>query len=124
MMKRNNLLLVALVLSVLYIIYSLWYWFGGGAAGAVGADSASQLGASLATALVMPHLALTILAAVFNALAYFMKKRAFALVAGILYAVALVLFPSYFFFVLIQMILCFVAQRCQSQTRSSESPRS
>jgi hypothetical protein len=38
-----------------------------------------------------------------------MGKRAFALVAGILYAVAMVLFLAYFFFVLAQMILCFVA---------------
>ena len=38
-----------------------------------------------------------------------MNKAAFALTAGILYAVAMVLFPVYFFFVIVQMILCFVA---------------
>jgi hypothetical protein len=59
--------------------------------------------------LVTPHLVLTMVAVVFNALAFFMGKRAFALVAGILYAVAMVLFLAYFFFVLAQMILCFVA---------------
>lgn len=108
-MKRSKLLLVALILGVAYVVYSLWYWFGGGAAGSVGADSASQAGAGLATMLVTPHLALTVVAVVFNALAYFMGKRAFALVAGILYAVAMVLFLAYFFFVLVQMTLCFVA---------------
>lgn len=107
--KKNKLLVVALVLGLAYVVYSLWYWFGGGAAGSVGADSASQAGAGLAAALVMPHLILTILAVVFNALATALSKPGFALTAGILYAVAMVLFPVYFFFVIAQMILCFVA---------------
>lgn len=107
--KKSALLAVALVLGAAYIVYSLWYWFGGGAAGQVGADSASQAGAGLAAMLVMPHLVLTLLAVVFNALGLFVNKRGFALTAGILYAVAMVLFPVYFFFVIVQMILCFVA---------------
>ena len=45
-------------------------------------------------------------------------RRAFALTAGILYAVAMVLFPVYFFFVLIQMILCFVAFAKMSKASS------
>lgn len=108
-MKRNKLLLVALILGAAYLVYSLWYWFGGGAAGAVGSDSASQAGAGIAAMLVMPHLLLTVVAVIFNALAFFMSKRAFALVAGILYAVAMVLFIAYALFLIIQMILCFVA---------------
>lgn len=107
--KKNKLLVVALVLGLAYVVYSLWYWFGGGAAGSVGADSASQAGAGLAAVLVMPHLIITILAVVFNALATALSKPGFALTAGILYAVAMVLFPVYFFFVIVQMILCFVA---------------
>lgn len=107
--KKNKLLVVALVLGLAYVVYSLWYWFGGGAAGSVGADSASQAGAGLAAVLVMPHLILTILAVVFNVLATALSKPGFALTAGILYAVAMVLFPVYFFFVIAQMILCFVA---------------
>lgn len=38
-----------------------------------------------------------------------LNRRAFALTAGILYAVAMVLFPMYFFFVVVEMILCFTA---------------
>lgn len=105
-MKKNKLLLVALVLGVAYLIYSIVYW--GGANTSSTGDSA-QAGAALATVLVMPHLALTVLAVIFNALGFFMSKRAFALTAGILYTVALVLFPPYFMFVIVQMILCFVA---------------
>lgn len=118
--KKSALLAIALVLGVAYVIYSLWYWYGGGALGQVGADSASQAGAGLAAMLIMPHLALTLLAVVFNALGLLMGKRGFALTAGILYTVAIVLFPAYFFFVIVQMILCFVAfarMRGQQGTR-------
>lgn len=104
-MKRNKLLLVALVLGALYLVYSLVYWSGASASGS-GAEAA---GALMATALVMPHLVAVVVAVVFNALAFAMSKRPFALVAGIMYAVAMALFPIYFFFVLVQMILCFVA---------------
>lgn len=107
--KKSVLLGIALALGAVYVVYSLWYWFGGGAAGQVGSDSASQAGAGLAAVIVMPHLVLTLLAVVFNALATFMAKPAFALTAGILYAVAMALFPVYFFFVVVQMVLCFVA---------------
>ena len=44
-----------------------------------------------------------------NALGYFLNKRGFILTAAILYTIAIVLMPIYFFFVLIQTILCYVA---------------
>ena len=109
MKNKNKLLLVALVLSALYMAYSAWYWFGGGAAASVGSDSASQAGGVIAAALVTPHLLLAFLGFIFNILGFALNKTGFALTAGILYAVSMVLFPMYFFFVLIQMILCFVA---------------
>lgn len=110
-MKKSKLLLVALILGALYVFYSAWYWLGGGV------DS-SNAGAAIATVLVAPHLFCTVMAVLFNALGYFMARRAFALTAGILYAVAMVLFPVYFFFVLIQMILCFVAFAKMSKASS------
>lgn len=103
--KISKCLLIAFILGVLYLIYSAFYW--SGTAGS-GADSAEQLGSSIATALVMPHLVMTVLAVIFNALGLFMRKRGFALTGAILYAVAMVLFPLYFMFVIIQMILSFV----------------
>lgn len=109
MQKKNKIILVAFVLGLIYIAYSLYYWFGGGASGAVGASESAQLGAGIATALVTPHLVCVVVAVIFAGLAYFLSKAAFALVAGILYAISMVLFPPYFFFVLIQMILSFIA---------------
>ena len=70
---------------------------------------AEQIGAGLATALVMPHMAFVWLALIFNWLGYFLKLRWAALVAGILYAVAMLAFFIYFMFVIVEMILCFVA---------------
>lgn len=104
--KGKVLLLIALIIGAIYLIYSFSYW--GGATSSAGSD-AETVGAGLATMLVMPHLVMTGLAVVFNALAFFMYSKPFALVAGILYSVALVLFPMYFMFVLIEMILCYVA---------------
>ena len=104
-MKKNILLLIALVLGVAYGLYSLAYW--GGATGDAGSSSEAA-GAAIATVLVMPHLVCTLIAVIFNALGFALSKPGFALVAGILYAVAMVLFPPYFMFVIIQTILCFV----------------
>lgn len=106
MKKRLNvLLIISFVLGVAYLAYSLVYWSGAAADG----SGSEQLGAAIASALVMPHLVCALVAVVFNGLALFMSKAAFALVAGILYAVAMVLFPMYFMFVLVQTVLCFVA---------------
>lgn len=106
-MKRGSLLLlISMALSIAYLLYSAVYW--GGAGDNVG-SSAEAAGAAIASALVMPHLACTLIGAIFNILGFAMRKRPFVLVAGILYAVAMILFPMYFFFVVIQTVLCFVA---------------
>ena len=103
--KLSKCLLISFILGVLYLIYSATYW--SGAAGS-GASTPEQIGSGLATAIVMPHLVFTALAVIFNALGLFMRKRGFALTGTILYTVALVLFPVYFMFVVIQMILSYV----------------
>lgn len=87
------------------MIYSAYYW--GGTAGN-SANTAEQIGAGIATVLVMPHLVMTVLAVIFNALGLFMHKRGFALTGEILYTVALVLFPIYFMFVIVEMILSYI----------------
>ena len=104
MKKLNIPLLISLIIGVCYLLYSISYWTG---ANGSGSDTA-ELGAALATVMVAPHLVLTGVAVVFNALALFIKKPAFALVAGILYAVAMVFFIMYFMFVIVEIILSFV----------------
>ena len=102
--KMSKCLLISFILGVLYMLYSIYYWTG--TAGS-GADAAEQIGAGIATALVMPHLVCTALAVLFNGFGLFMKKRGFALTGAILYTVALVLFPM-FMFVIIEVILSFI----------------
>ncbi|RGD64486.1 hypothetical protein DXA98_10565 [Lachnospiraceae bacterium OF09-6] len=101
----SKCLLISFIIGVLYILYSISYW--SGTAGS-GADTAEQIGSGIATALVMPHLICTALAVLFNGFGLFMKKRGFALTGAILYTVALVLFPMYFMFVIIEVILSFI----------------
>lgn len=104
-MKRSKLLLVSWILGAVYSIYIIVYFFGNAASQA---DAAAAIGAGIATALVMPHMVCTVLATIFNVLGWAMHKRGFALTGAILYAVAMVLFPLYALFVIVQMILSFV----------------
>lgn len=103
--KLSKTLLISFILGVAYILYSLTYW-GGATSGT--ADAAEQIGAGIATVVVMPHLICTALAVIFNGLGLFMRKRGFALTGAILYTVALVLFPVYFMFVIVEMILSYI----------------
>ena len=91
-MKKSKLLLAAAILGAAYFIYLISYF-----TGAIGE-----------TALVTPHMICVGIAAIFNWIGWAMSVRWGALVAGILYAVSIVLMPIYFMFVIIQMILCFV----------------
>lgn len=104
-MKRSKCLLVSGILGVIYSVYLISYFVGQNSAQS---DVASAIGVGIATILVMPHMICTILATIFNVLGWAMNKRGFALTGAILYAVAMVVFPMYFFFVIVQMILSFV----------------
>ena len=104
-MKKSKCLLISWILGALYSIYVIAYFFGNTASQT---DAAAALGAGLATALVMPHMVLTVLATIFNILGWAMNNRGFALTGAILYAVAIVTMPIYFFFVIVQMVLSFV----------------
>lgn len=103
--KKSILLLISAILGVLYAVYIVSYF----ASNTVNqTDAAASVGAGLAAAIVTPHMVCAALAAIFNVLGWAMNKRGFALTGAILYAVALALFPVYFMFVIIQMLLSFV----------------
>lgn len=103
--KKNKLALISWILSLLYLIYLITY-FGGGLGSSSGVD---QVGAALATALVFPHMLALGIGLIFNMLGYFLDKRAFVLVGAILYSVSILLFMVYFMFVLVQMVLSYIA---------------
>lgn len=94
--NRSKVVFVSAVLATLYVIYTASYF----------ADAASSdLGGALATAIVMPHLIANFIAVIFNWIAFAMNKRWAIIVALVLYCVAIVLFPVYFFFDLPMVIL-------------------
>lgn len=103
--KKSNLLIAAGILGAFYVVYLVVHFTG--AVG--GAESTGEsLGAALAGTLVAPHGVCSGLAAVFCILAWCMNTRPFALTGGILFAVSIVLFPPYFFFVTLQVVFAFI----------------
>lgn len=103
--KKSLCLLISAIIGIAYMIYGISYWSN---LNATQTDASGAIGAGIATALVIPHMICAAIALIFNILAWAMDHRGFALTAGILYAVSIVLFFAYFMFVIIEMILCFV----------------
>lgn len=103
--KKSKLALISGILSLVYLIYLISHFVGG-----VGSSTgAEQAGAALATALVFPHMLAVGIGLIFNMLGYFLNSRAFVLVGAILYSVSILLFMVYFMFVIVQMILSYIA---------------
>lgn len=103
--KRSKSLLIGGIIGALYLVYLLYSM--GSTAG--GAESDAELaGVGIAYLLMMPHLVLTLLAVIFNWIAYIQNHRTFALTTGILYSVAALVFPLYALFVVPSLILGFV----------------
>ena len=103
--KRSKLALISWVLSLLYLIYLISHFLGG-----VGSTTgAEQVGAAIATALIFPHMLAVGIGLLFNMLGYFLHNRIFVLVGAILYSVSILLFMMYFMFVIVQMILSYIA---------------
>ncbi len=105
MKKISKLALISFIIGLVYVIYACVHFFGASSS----TSGAEQAGAVIATAIVMPHIIASGIAVIFNGLGTFMQKRVFVLVGAILYAVAIVLFPMYFMFVVIEMVLSFIA---------------
>lgn len=103
--KKSTALLISMILGVGYSLYLIAYF-----AGVMGGSKsgAEAVGATLATALVTPHMACVVVAAIFNVVGWMNNKRGFALTGAILYCVAGVLFLPYILFVIPSLILSFV----------------
>lgn len=106
---RNNFATACLFISHLlgfaYTLFCLIYWASAGSR----MSGFEKLGADIATVMMIPHVALVVLATVFNTFALFSYHRCFSLTAAILYCGSILFMPLYFYFVIIQAILCFIA---------------
>jgi amino acid transporter len=103
--KRSILLLITSILATAYFIYLIAY-FGS----AIGSTTGSaQAGAALATALVLPHIVLIAVGAIFSWLGFFLRIKGLTLVGAILFTIALFVFLPYFMFSAPLLILGFIS---------------
>lgn len=116
MEKRSKVLLVATALATVYTVYLMSYFFGTTAS----ADGAEALGGAIATALVMPHMIMFLIGAVFGWIGLLAKKVWAALVGAILYSVGTLLFLAYAMFGVPILILGFVGYSKQKKLNKAE----
>lgn len=108
---RSKVLFVATALATLYTVYLISY-FGGGTLNAEGAEA---VGGAIATALVMPHMIMFLIGAVFGWLGFLAKKSWAALVAAILYSVGTLFFLMYAMFGVPILVLGFIGYSKQKK---------
>lgn len=103
---RSKLLFITAIASLAYAIYMISYIYG---ANTETKDAAEQLGTAIASALIMPHLIMMSLGAIFSWLGFFLKAAWGALVGAILFCVGLCCMPIYFMFSVPLLILGFIS---------------
>lgn len=91
---------IAMVLTVLWAAYLLWYF------NSIGIGT---VGGLLVNSIVMPHMICVTVAAILSCVGFFGRKRWAMLTSGILMAVSAVVMIQYWQMVIIQTILLFVA---------------
>lgn len=113
MKNRSVLLLIALIIAIVYICLQIGNYSNSAKIVTADTETAEEAGAALGTAIgmavLLPHLILVILGAIFNAVAWLGKFRWAALTAAILYTVGGVLGFVNIVFMIVPMILCYVA---------------
>lgn len=98
---RSKVLFASLVIGALYAFYIMSHFFGGIAS----SSGAKQVGASIATALVAPHMFFVVLGVIFNLLAFLRNIKWATITSLVMYCVAAVVFLLYAFFLLPNIIL-------------------
>lgn len=123
-MKRSKVALVAAIIATLCII--LEYTIYGDAASNVNSENAAEaVGTAIGLALVLPHMILFALGALFNWIGWGTRVRGFTLTAGILYCVALILGIQNWFMVILPIILAFIgfAKQGKIKTAATEAAK-
>ena len=113
-MKRSVLLLIAFLIAAVYLCMQIGNISNGASTiSSMNTETAEEAGYAIGTAIgitaLLPHVILVALGVIFNLVGWIGKARWAALTAAILYAVGGVLGLVNFVFVLVPMVLCFVA---------------
>lgn len=117
--KRSKLVLIGALLATALVIFEIVSYGGLVSQAPASPETAEEVGSALGTTiglmLVLPHVVLFALGALFNWLGWGTKVRGFTLAAGILYCVALLLGIQNFYMVLIPIILAFIGYAKQGK---------
>jgi cytochrome c oxidase assembly factor CtaG len=115
---RSKAAFLAALFASAYAVYSILYW--GGVIGETqSADSAEALGAGLASLLVLPHVIVTVVSALFGVIGFFVRSPGLILTSAILYSVAAVLFFVYALFLVPSIVLGFVGYVNQKKLKQA-----
>ena len=106
--KRSFILLLAAIVATICLVYVISY-VSGSLNKLDSMTEAEQAGTSIAMAMASPSIIVSGIGTLFAWLGWLFKTRGFALAAGILFAVAMVLMIPWFMFNVVQMVLCFIA---------------
>jgi hypothetical protein len=121
--NRSKAAFIAALLATAYSIYSMLYW--GGVVGQTESmDAGEAIGAGIATLLVLPHLIVTVLGALFGVIAFFIRSPGLILTSAILYSVAAVLFFLYALFLVPSIVLGFVGYSNQKKLNKGVKKKS
>lgn len=115
MQKRSKVLFTATALATIYTVYLFSHFF----STTLSAEGAEAVGGAIATALVMPHMIMFLIGAIFGWIGYLCRLSWSALVAAILYAVGTLLFLIYFMFGVPILILGFIGYTKQKKINKS-----
>ena len=106
--KRSKILLVSGIIGTIYSLLLIRFFLAYFSAGIISDIYIEKAVSALAVIIVMPHMVLFVLATIFNWFSYIKNKRGFALSAGILYLISLIVFPMDLIFVVPSTILSFI----------------
>ncbi|MCD8382272.1 MAG: hypothetical protein LUC30_05065 [Clostridiales bacterium] len=107
--KHSVCLFFAFLLGFIYLVFLLFITYVDSPLSAeISADLLALVGDIVSQFLVWPHMVLTLLAVIFTGFAFARKSRKMALAGAILYTVALVVYPGYFMFVILEALLAFI----------------
>lgn len=112
--ERSKTLLISVILATAYFIYLVCYF-----TGILSQSSSSEqtVGSTIATTIVMPHMIVLGIGALFAWIGFFIKVNWAALVGAILYAISALLFLPYFMFSVPILIFGFIGYAMQRKVK-------
>lgn len=116
MKTRSKMLITATVIATAYAIYLISYFFGTTA----NSEGVEAVGSAIATALVMPHMMMFLIGAVFGWIGVLTRKSWAALVGAILYSVGTLLFLMYAMFGVPILVLGFIGYSKQKKLNNAQ----